>query len=226
MLRAYESETLLKCADGISPLFDSSQFERKIIKPFVLAVLERYAHAAAEGQLVCEKTPSNIRYHALIHRLFPQARMIEVVRDPRAVVASWLAAGKEDWGRWAKMSEVEIARRWVQAVEAGCSARKVFGEKFYTIQYEHLHAEPLKVIGDLANWLGIGLSGEQLFAVAEATDFSRAQEALFQTNGETRVNFFRQGLTDAWERELSPEQVASVNTICAENMARFGYLAV
>ncbi len=227
LLRGYQSEAALRSDDGIRHLFDAARFEAELVRPMVETVLRRLAPGAGPDETLLEKTPSNLRYHDLIARLFPEARLLAIIRDPRAVAASWKAAAGEAWGAWTRKPIADVAAGWVTYAEAAIAA-EVAGPRFHLVRYEDLHTDGPGVLRGIAAWAGIAADAG---AIAEAVARHRlpaVKQALALSGrvgglAEDRPNFFRRGEVAGWATELAPEEVATVEAVCRPLMARFGY---
>ena len=64
--------------------------ERNYAAIFLL-LLEKFAHSRGV-QIVGKKTPNHVMHIPKLKQLFPSARFVNIVRDPRAVVNSWRSA--------------------------------------------------------------------------------------------------------------------------------------
>src|SRR5579884_4298471 len=99
----------------------------------------------------CEQTPRNVYYIAEILRLFPAARVLNVVRDPRDVLLSQ----KNWWRRRLRGSQTPwpvVARQWIDyhplttslLWRGGVRAadRVATSERVHTVRFEDLVADP------------------------------------------------------------------------------------
>lgn len=158
---------------------------------------------------------------------FPDARLVQIVRDGRDVVAdmlrderslAWFKPGfanvdsefpnpffgvhsESDRAAWRELTLAgKCALRWRGAVRHSARLRvELPREQLMTVRYEQLVAEPVEVIRDVAAFLGAHVS-------ASAVLSGRAVQ------------------TGTWRRRLSPEQVAEVEKVAAEELRRLGYL--
>lgn len=112
-------------------------------------------YAAHPGALVhLEKTP----FHALrlkeIHRLFPQAPIILLLRDSRAVASSLMQAGR-GWGKhWAPATARSAALEWYRHVsEAQDWHRAHPDHPFLVIRYEEALADPKAALEQMLEFL-------------------------------------------------------------------------
>ncbi len=117
--------------------------------------------AATDAERLVEKTPDHALWLDVIAEVLPQARVVHVVRDSRAVCASLLAAARAPWGRgWAPRSAVAAARIWRAHVEAAerCPLPT------HRVHLERLRREPVVVLRELHHFAGIPASDERLAA--------------------------------------------------------------
>jgi hypothetical protein len=226
--KAYVSEAGLHSNDGIRHLFDETAFETEILHPLVRTLIARFGAAAGGGRWIVEKTPSNLRYHGLISRIFPSARLLAIVRDPRAVAASWKAAATEDWGAWTRKPVGDVASNWVRYCDHGVAAAAALGERYKELRYEDLHASGQDVLAAIAAWMDIEVSPILIQSLIDQHAIGEVRKAVSDAvhpSGmvERRSNFFRFGQIDSWREELTAEEIESVEDICGPHMARYGY---
>jgi hypothetical protein len=121
-----------------------------------------------------EKTPRHVFRIDDILALYPQAKVICMVRDPRAVVASyrdWRTGETElDTGRQldkervrASYNVVLASLMWRAAANASLQARKAYGDdRVRIVRYESVIDEPDETVRDVMKWLGLEYSDELL----------------------------------------------------------------
>ncbi|MEB3331449.1 MAG: sulfotransferase, partial [Synechococcaceae cyanobacterium] len=79
-----------------------------------------------------DHTPQNIEIGLALSHCFPGARLIEIVRDPRAVAASLLPL---DWG---PMAPAGVAALWSHRLAHGLALQQALGERIRRVRYEDL----------------------------------------------------------------------------------------
>jgi hypothetical protein len=175
--------------------------------------------------------------------LFPTAATrgaIYVVRDPRAVAVSLAHIGKRPIDHAiARMDDPDcvlggsIGRsrpqfrqrmlRWSEHVESWLAAPF----PVHLLRYEDMHADPHAAFAATAAFLGLPHGPEQIAAAIEASSFSRLQaqerEAGYVDKAPQAATFFREGRTDGWRRELTPEQAARIVAAHGPMMRRLRY---
>lgn len=120
---------------------------------------------SAGKQIACEQTPRNIFYATTILKVFPSARIIHLVRDPRAVAASqknrWrlrrLGAERiprsEVIRNWVNYHPITMAKLWRHATIAARRIRERPG--VCIVKFEELATEPERVLRQLCGFLGV-----------------------------------------------------------------------
>ncbi|MCZ2355796.1 MAG: sulfotransferase [Bacteroidia bacterium] len=129
------------------------------------------------GKIIpCEQTPLNIFYAEEILSLYPEAMLIQMVRDPRDILLSqknkWKRAslGGNGEGRaipffetlraWANYHPIAIAQLWKNAITAGYKLKD--NPRVKTVRFEDITNNPEEVVRDLCNWLKIDFQQDML----------------------------------------------------------------
>lgn len=120
------------------------------LRDFCDRALMPYLREESGARRLAERTPDHVSCLELIGSIYPDAHVVNIVRDGRDVVRSLLS---QTWESAPRTVE-EAAEEWRSSVEA---AEKAAGAVplLRTVQYEHLLADPLRSITDLYGWLGL-----------------------------------------------------------------------
>jgi Sulfotransferase family len=159
-----------------------------------------------------EKTPEHLAWWRPLSVWRPGLKVIAVVRDPRAVVASNLAV---PFGmRHAEL----IAERWARDQDDVRAAEAALGaERFLLVRYEDVVADEDAARRRLGAFLGRSTSATP---PAAATGVPRAPTEYWKDRAAGPADATR---ADAWRSELAPEQIAVVTTLCRRHLESFGY---
>ena len=169
-----------------------------------------------------EQSPETAFILGAVLRAYPQATVVHIVRDPRDVAASllqkgWLRAGREGrddvgapyghharfWvepGREEEFDQADEARRVGWAWRRYMTAAQAAPSATVEVRYEELAADPETASERLAAHIG-----------ADPVILARA---LSRMHAES---------VGRWRRNLTPEQVAEVESEAAELMEELGY---
>jgi len=175
----------------------------------------------------CEQTPRYLFSIAEIRTAFPEARFINMVRDPRDVMLSqknkWRTYRHGSWNMplreavrvWANYHPVLAAKLWSAAVRRGAA----FGaaERVLTVRFEDLIADPRETVARICDFLGIAFD-ESMLAAEDIGSSAKADQP-----GRRGINPEASG---RWRKGgLSHREVAICERLCAREMHAMGYLA-
>lgn len=199
--------------------------------------LEAYCRLEAKLQgapVWGEKTPRHVFRIGDILAAYPRAKLVCLIRDPRAVVASyrdWKNQGGFDFEvdpghRKALAADHERARRsynpiiasllWRGATLAAANALATFGPERVRLQrYEELIASPEEAVRSLAEWLGIPFVETMMEVPVHNSSYQR-----YNAKGGIVT-----GAVDRWRQKMSPEEVAIIESACRRTMCKHGYAA-
>jgi hypothetical protein len=158
-----------------------------------------------------DHTPKNVRYAHTLFAAFPDARMVHIVRDGRAVAASILPL---DWGPNVIDS---AARFWAERLAYGLAAELCWPEKIIRVHYEDLIQHSQSTLKALCEHLTISydpaMSQGRGFQVPSYT----AQQHLLvgKAPDPTRI--------DAWKQQLTPRQIEIFENLTGDLLKTFGY---
>jgi len=118
--------------------------------------------------LVGDKTPDYVRCIETLHRLWPSARFVHVIRDGRDVALSMMDWPKSrpkpgDFAAWREDRVSTAALWWEMNVRLGRRAGKSLGHKlYYEVRYESLVTHPEEECAALCEFLGVPYSDAML----------------------------------------------------------------
>ena len=159
-----------------------------------------------------DHTPTNVNWASLLFDLFPQARLIHIVRDGRAVASSVMAL---DWG---PNTVMDAARWWTGNVANGLAAESCWGrERVRRVRYEDLVQHPARMLEDLCDFLDIEYQAEMVDVDGfKVPGYWASTHALVgKTPQLERIR--------AWERELTSRQVEIFEHLTCELLCYLGY---
>lgn len=199
------------------------------------SIFEAYCKLSAwrdGAQVWGEKTPRHIFRIPDILQAYPNARIICMVRDPRAVVASyrdWKYQGglnKADNADYEKAIAEDEARTrqsyhlvlaammWRGAANAAFKAKMNFNSDHIKItKYEDVTNNTEKTVSDLCNWLDVEFTPEMLNIPLHNSSAIKFTDSA----GVSKVPQHR------WRKVLSQNEVGIVQQVAGSSLSKAGY---
>ncbi len=146
--------------------------------------------------------------------VWPDARYLVLVRDPRDVLCSW----------WAFAKRADIARDDPKLVGVSAQSLADSWRLLYSgvleqldgalqVRYEDLRADPRPRVAEILAWLGLPW--------VNGLDAELDAGQVFASHGTAATPAATIG---RWQRELSQEDIRTVERVCGPLMQRFGYV--
>jgi Sulfotransferase family len=186
-----------------------------------LLVLMVKAYAATLGRSLdpiarwVEKTPANRNHITPILTRFPSAKILVMLRDPRAILAAQIALEKtRQTGRF---STYYVIAHW--RVAAKLAKRIRDGEvPGFIVPYETLVCEPASTMEKVCAYLEIGFDPDTVLTPTKVGRF-------WSGNSAARTNFSQISTEPVrrWERELYEDEIGWVEWHCRDLMPESGY---
>jgi Sulfotransferase family len=176
------------------------------------------AEAVGAGQdCLVEKTPGHVATLDAIADLFPEARIVHVLRDVRDVLVSRRAAIRAGWWPGDRVGgplALRTARQWAWVLDRVDAARARL--PVHEVRYERLHADPAGEIAATFAFCGIPIDDGLVEEVVAANAFER-----HPVRGEGA--FRRGGRVGDWRERLSPVDRLLVASQAGGALAERGY---
>jgi hypothetical protein len=200
------------------------------------AVFEAYCRQIAsreDAQIWGEKTPRHVFHIDTIRARFPHARIICMVRDPRAVVASYRdwknrgglkrAIDNEDYQnaireeeQRAKLSYNVIISTllWKAAAKASVLGRKKHGDAFVkVVRYEDVVSNPEVALKDICAWLGVAYEPGVL-------DIPMLNSSFSQFSDKAGIS---SEAAERWKTTLSNREIGIIQSVAGHTLKDAGY---
>ena len=199
---------------------DEAEFRRRMenrecsVESLFLTFLEMHSERSGKP-IVGEKSPFHVRHLGEILTVFPRARIIHIMRDPRDVVASRLRVP------WSKGSYRAVAREWqrIQRLHVHYD-EQLSAASYCMIRYESLVSEPERSMRDLCAFLGLEFEPCMLTPENRTEPGYSPRESEWKSKSLEGIDRDRVG---GFDRRLSPRQVYGVERICRQGMRDLGY---
>jgi hypothetical protein len=166
--------------------------------------------------VLLEKTPGHLNDSARILRRYPDARVIEVVRDGRDVCVSLQMQGlTAAWPPKDRRGQIEL---WVRSMQRGAAlhADPALADRVLRVRYEDMKADPPAQIARLLAFAGLDAGAAEIATTAELTDFGRHQN----TGAGSHT---RKGSVGDWRNHFTPDDEALFRELATAEFEAAGY---
>jgi hypothetical protein len=161
-----------------------------------------------------QKTPRFVRHGDLLKSVYPAAKFIHLLRDPRAVTLSLMRSNLH------RSNAYFGARRWLMDVRAGQTLKSTYPDDVLELRYEDLVTEPESTLHTVCDFLSLPFDTSMLAYDQTGT---REYQSIFDQIHQGLHEPPRAGRIDAWRQKLSPRDQEVIETLCAETMREVGY---
>lgn len=194
-------------------IFEAVRHEPRSAHRIVWELLLR-AGEQRHASIVMDKSLDSVHYADELMRLFPDMVFLNVVRDPRAQVASMNKAIIHDF------DTLLNTQTWVAAHRAADSLMARYPERVMAMRYEDFLSDQEATLRKICAFFGIEYLPQML-------DVSRSSEArqISQMSALWSSNCFAPiaANIDKYKQQLSAQDIAIIETLTANYMRRYGY---
>jgi hypothetical protein len=158
-----------------------------------------------------DKSPGFITKMDTLHRIFPEARYVHIVRDGRDVMLSVRH-------RWEREQNVQwIAREWAMAIDRARDFGTRHSDRYLEVRYESLLEDPEGVVREVAEFAGLTFDPRMLRSTSD-DDLNPALATWGRVNEPIAKGNFQK-----WRTEASPEDIAAFEYVAGHRLAELGY---
>ncbi|XP_005390077.1 PREDICTED: carbohydrate sulfotransferase 3 [Chinchilla lanigera] len=158
-------------------------------------------------------------------------RVIQLVRDPRAVLASRMVAfaGKyETWKKWLAEGQDQLREEEVQRLRGNCESIRLSAElglrqptwlrgRYMLVRYEDVARRPLQKAREMYRFAGIPLTPQVEDWIQKNTQAALDSSGIYSTQKNSSEQF------EKWRFSMPFKLAQVVQAACAPTMRLFGY---
>ena len=194
-------------------IFEAIKYEPRSIHRVIWEML--FESGRKQGAtVVMDKSLDSIHYVDELLKLFPEMLFLNVVRDPRAQIASMNRAIIHDFDIMLN------AKTWVRAYDEAKALANKHPEKVLTIRFEDFVANQSEIIPKICEFFGIKFSAEMLdIDKSEEARSISTRSALWESNSSAPIA----ANVDKFKKSLSDQEIEIIETLAAEHMDYYGY---
>lgn len=193
----------------------ADQLGGKQSAPYAEALEACYRAFAAtrDKNLYGDKTPRYVEHIELLHRLWPQARFVHLVRDGREVALSYADVP------FGPKTVAKAARLWATRVDKGVAAGRALPEDLYLeLRYEDLLADTEERARALSSFLGFD------FDPAMLENAKRPQADVLERAARYNPHVLQEiGRTRSWSEQMPKSQVEVFEAVAGRTLSALGY---
>jgi hypothetical protein len=189
-----------------------------------------FQNQANEPYLLVEKNPRNILRVPYIKEIFPEAKIIHIVRDGRDVACSmvpgcggseWLHLKPPSWKEYfdSDSGAIRCAKAWEEILEIGL--RDLQDHSHLQIRYEDLLRSPVSLSGEILTYLGLQQHPSVIDFCVRITDTTKdsyqakVQDQWFRDDHHSRIG--------RWRENLTPSEQQTIQRMLGSLLSRLGY---
>ncbi|HEX4638943.1 MAG TPA: sulfotransferase [Chthoniobacterales bacterium] len=195
--------------------FDPANAQRDLLALMAQSYAETIGLPPDRVKRWIEKTPANRNHVDEIFARFPNAKLLVMLRDPRAILATQIALEKTR--RTKRFSVYYVIAHWRVAAKLARGVRAGDRPGLF-VQFEQLISEPASVMQSVCDYLEIEFDPKVVLSPTKIGEpwggNSAAQIGFSQVSAEP---------ASRWEKELSEDEIGWVEWHCRELMPEFGY---
>lgn len=177
-------------------------------------ILRLYAKQSSDALTFGDKTPGHYHHIGTLLRWFPNCRILFMIRDPRAVVASNLKAPFAPPYAWF------TARRWNDSMKK--YSRHRHDERVKLVSYEEFVSDPSSTLTALAPWLiAEPHYNNQPAEIPRTIDDEGGWRASHLRSAGKPVNTMS---LSRWREDLTPYEIWQIEQSARSAMVEHGYI--
>lgn len=213
-------------------VYATNESLRQSFRTFMLSFFEPLAERF-DVDLIVEKTPDNLLEFMALHEIFPEARLIHVIRNPLDVVASYLRCGarmpssdgdEKSPFRSAKAAAMAWKKRIIHLKRIPEQFDDAsFQRAYMEVRYEDVIADPEGFARRVSDFLKIPFDPSMLDTERQLKGDAEVFGNVFYTRDEYQSKIV-DNRVGGWEDVLDREQLRSVLDIVGGDIVRYGYM--
>jgi hypothetical protein len=202
---------------------DADVIEKKILaechgaSDFLRIIMEEIARQQKVDRWI-DSTPTNVPHMLRIHRDFPEAQFVHIIRDPRDVA---LSLDKRAWSRplpWDKNNSLLAAGLyWEWIVRKGRKQGAMLTPHYLEVRYEDLVQQPREALNAIGTFLHEDLNYERI----QQAGIGSVKKPLTSFKEDLQEGRFTP--VGRWKDKFPADQLMQFETLVGEYMQELGY---
>ncbi len=179
-------------------------------------------YAAIEGKTCWGyKSPEDVQRLGKIVRAFPNAKIIHMTRDPRAVVRSFLVKERRAFNF---TNLYYVARYWAKCERLADRFEKFAPQKIRRIRYEDLIERPEATVRDICSFIGVDFEDRMLEVSASAQKYApKLPDGQLDPAHRELLKPINAAPMAKWKKDFSLPMVGLIEVAARNWLTRRGY---
>jgi len=179
--------------------FTASEFDQiKNYSDLLLEIVKKYninKQHKKTAKIWVEHAPHNLEYVELLKSLYPNAKFIHIIRDGRAIAASYQNI------TWGPRGMKNIASHWLKSLAYGFAYEAKYPEDVLSVKYEDLLSDTKTTVKKITDFIGLEYENNMLQANGLIVpEYTKHQHGLVGKKADkARIN--------AWEKTLTKREI-------------------
>ena len=183
-----------------------------------------YESKLNDKQIPCEQTPRYVFYLKEILQIFPESRVIILLRDPRDILLSQKNKWKQYWSRsncihvrelirtWSNYHPILLAQMWKQAMIAASKHKN--DPRVKMVHFEDLLQNTENVVSDICDFSGLEFNSKMLEVPSSKSTLAKQDDSV---KGVSSAPIAR------WKKMLPNTDLFWCQKIAGPEMEKLGY---
>jgi hypothetical protein len=167
-------------------------------------------------QLIGDKNPIYTFSIPIIKEIYPQAKFIHLVRDPRANVRSHIVTFKTKFLSF-------IVFKWLYYNKEIEKRKMSSPDSFLTVKYENLVESPEETLTGICNFLNVVYNPEMLDFYKKVDAKYGKYEKYVKGAHASLTKPINKGFSTKWKSFFSDNQQNIINSICEKHLVKYEY---
>lgn len=181
-------------------------------------------------RVIADKTPEHAIALDALGAIYPQMKVIHIVRDGRdGVVSGWHhnlrqneASFRARFGSMEQYTRYFVEHHWIPFITRAQQWGVAHADAYLELRYEHVLESPREHAARIFSFLGVDTSESVIEAVVERTSFKSLSGG--RERGETNnASHFRRGTSGGWRDELDQASADAFEALGGAMLDRLGY---
>jgi hypothetical protein len=176
-----------------------------------------------------DRTPGDIAHIGELQELFPDAKFVHVLRDPRDIAVSlWWHGNRIEPGRWQKQAltqtglAIQVIIRWESMLRHARATAHAAHANVFEIRYEDLHIAPSATATRLFDFIGVSSQPSVVDAALAASCFEQVSGG--RVRGQKDLSsHFRDGRANTWRESMPDWLPGNASASASALMEELGY---